>query len=52
MGLDGPPGHVELSSDFIVIAALQQQLDDLLFPMPQADGLFAHWVCPLDCGGD
>ena len=42
MRLYGAARHVELSSDFIVIAALQQQLDDLLLALPQADGLFAH----------
>jgi len=33
MGFDGSPSHLELSSNLIVVAALQQQLDDLLFSM-------------------
>jgi hypothetical protein len=42
MGLDGPSSHLQLPGDFIVVAALQEQLDDLLLPMPQTDGFFAH----------
>jgi hypothetical protein len=34
MGLDGSPSHLELPSNLVVVAALQQQLDDLLFSMP------------------
>jgi hypothetical protein len=40
--LHGSTSHVELSGDFVVIAALQEQLDDLLFALPQTDGPFAH----------
>ena len=47
MRLYGATRHVELSSDFVVIAALQQQLDNLLFALPKADGLFAHSEPPL-----
>jgi hypothetical protein len=42
MGLDSPSSHFELPGDLIVIAALQKQLDNLLLPMAQANGLFAH----------
>jgi hypothetical protein len=42
MCLYGSTSHVELPSDFVVIAALQQQLDDLLFSLPQTYGPFAH----------
>jgi hypothetical protein len=34
MSLHGSTSHVELSSDFVVIAALQQQLDNLLLALP------------------
>jgi hypothetical protein len=34
MCLHGSTSHVELSSDFVVIAALQQQLDNLLLALP------------------
>jgi hypothetical protein len=42
MCLHGSASHVELSSDFVVVAALQEQFDDLLFALPQTDGPFAH----------
>jgi hypothetical protein len=42
MGLDGSPSHLELAGNFVVVATLQKQLDDLLFSMAQTDGLFAH----------
>ena len=42
MGLDGPSSHLQLPGDFVVIAALQEQLNDLLLPVTQTDGLFAH----------
>jgi hypothetical protein len=28
------PCHLELARDFIIVAALQEQLDDLLFALP------------------
>jgi hypothetical protein len=34
MGLDGSSSHLELLSNLVVVAALQQQLDDLLFSVP------------------
>jgi hypothetical protein len=40
--LHGSTRHVELPSDFVVIAALQQQLDNLLLSLPQTYGPFAH----------
>jgi hypothetical protein len=46
--LYGATRHVELSSDFVVVAALQKQLDDLLFALPKADGFFAHSNPPQD----
>jgi hypothetical protein len=38
-----PARHVELSSDLIVIATLQEQFDDLLFALSQTYGFFAHY---------
>jgi hypothetical protein len=34
MCFHGSTSHVELPSDFVVIAALQQQLDNLLLALP------------------
>jgi hypothetical protein len=46
MGLHRSTSHIELSSDFVVVAALQEQLDDLLFALPQTDRSFAHSIPP------
>jgi hypothetical protein len=32
MGLDGAPGHIQLLGNFVIVAALQEQFDDLLLP--------------------
>jgi len=37
MSLDGAQGDVELLSNLLVTAALQQQLGNLLFPWRQPD---------------
>jgi len=42
MCLHRSPSHFELARDFIIVTALQEQLDDLLFALPQADRPFAH----------
>jgi hypothetical protein len=42
MGLDGSPSHLELAGNLVIVATLQEQLDDLLLSMAQTDGLFAH----------
>jgi hypothetical protein len=42
MRLHRSPSHFELARDFIIVTALQKQLDDLLFALPQTDGPFAH----------
>jgi hypothetical protein len=46
MGLHRSTSHVQLSSDFVIVAALQKQLDDLLFALPQTDRSFAHPIPP------
>ena len=42
MGFDGSSRHLELASNLVIVATLQEQLDDLLLSMAQTDGLFAH----------
>ena len=42
MRFHGAPRHFELSSDFVIVAALQEQLDNLLFTLPQTYSLFTH----------
>jgi len=46
MGLHSTPRHVELVGDLGVIATLQKQLDDLLFPRTEPNGLLLHWSPP------
>jgi hypothetical protein len=46
MGLHRSTSHIELSSDFVVVATLQEQFDDLLFALPQTDRSFAHSIPP------
>jgi hypothetical protein len=40
--LHGATRHVELTRDFRVVAALQQQFSDLLLTRPQPDKLLVH----------
>ena len=42
MGLDGSPRHLELACNLVIVATLQEQLDDLLLSMAQTHGLFGH----------
>jgi len=42
MRLYGPASHTKLASDFVVVAALQKQFDDLLLALSQTDRFFAH----------
>jgi len=46
VSLHGTARHVELLGDLAVVAALQQQIGDLLFPKAQLDGLFLHATPP------
>lgn len=47
MRLDGAARHIELTSDFVVVAALQQQVHDLPFPGSELDlGIF-HLAVPF-----
>jgi hypothetical protein len=41
------PGHFELLGDFSVVAALQQQLGNLLLPRPEANRPFPHAFPPF-----
>jgi hypothetical protein len=42
MGLDGAPCHLELLGDFCVVAALQQQIGDLLLARGEPNKRFLH----------
>jgi hypothetical protein len=42
MSFDGALGHVEVTSDLGVIASLQQEIDDLLFPGPDLAEVLIH----------
>jgi hypothetical protein len=46
VSLNGAPGHLELLGDFIVVAALQEQLSNLLFSGTQSDRLLLHAYSP------
>jgi hypothetical protein len=47
MRFHGSPCHVELSGDFGVVAALQQQFDNLLFARTEPNSLLLHPNLPL-----
>jgi len=47
MRFDGAARHFELSSNFVVIAALQQQVDDLPFPGSELDLGILHLAFPF-----
>jgi hypothetical protein len=42
VGFDGSPRHFELTGDFGVVTALQEQFDDLLFARAQPYVLLLH----------
>ena len=54
MSFHGTPCHVELGSDFGVIASLQEQVYDLLFARTEPNSLLFHpilpffWICLTD----
>ena len=35
-------GHFELAGDFVIVAAFEQQISNLLFAWPQADKFVLH----------
>jgi len=41
-------GNVQIASDFGIVAALQQQIDDLLFPGTHFVEFFFHCITPLE----
>ena len=45
MSFDGALGHVQVASDFGVIASLEQQIDDLPFSYPHLLELLFHKYC-------
>ncbi len=45
MSFDGTLGHVQIASDFRVIASLEQQLDNLPFPGSHFVELLFHNDC-------
>jgi len=47
VGLHGSPGHLELAGNFSVVAALQEQLDNLLFPRSQPNIVRTRHCIPL-----
>ena len=44
MCLDGAPRHFELVCNLCVVATLQQQIRDLLFPRTQPNRLLLHII--------
>lgn len=50
MCLHGTPRHLELAGDLGVVASLQQQLDNLLFPWTQPNGGLFHQTSPSGVG--
>jgi hypothetical protein len=44
MGFNGAPGHFQLFGNLRIVAALQQQIGDLLLPWTQPYGLVGHAV--------
>jgi len=42
------PGHLELSGNLRIVATLEQQLGNLLFPRTQPNRAFVHSGFPLD----
>jgi len=47
MSFHGSPCHFQLASDLGVITALQKQLNDLLLPWTEPNGLLLHPNLPL-----
>jgi len=47
MGFHGSPCHFQLGGDLGVITALQKQLNDLLLPWAEPNGLLLHPNLPL-----
>jgi hypothetical protein len=45
--LHGAPGHFQLSGNFRIVATLQQQFGNLLFPRTQPNRAFVHFGFPL-----
>lgn len=46
MRLDCALGHIEIASDFRVVASLQQQIDDLAIPGTDLGKFFFHSTAP------
>jgi len=44
MRLHSTASHLELACDLVIVAALQQQLGNLLLPRAQADRAFLHAI--------
>jgi hypothetical protein len=49
MSFHGAPRHLELTGNFGIVAALQKQLDDLLFARAKSNSLLPHPI-PLMIG--
>jgi hypothetical protein len=47
MSLHGSPCHFQLGGDLGVITALQEQLNNLLLPWTEPNGLLLHSNLPL-----
>jgi hypothetical protein len=46
MSFYGSSRHLQLTGNFGVVTALQEQFNDLLFARPQPNGLFLHRFPP------
>jgi len=46
MSFHSSPCHIELGSDFGVIASLQEQVYDLLFALTETNSLLFHPILP------
>ena len=42
MGLHSSLGYIQIARNLAVVASLQQQIDDLLFPVPHSADRFFH----------
>ena len=51
MCLDGSLGYVQIASDFRIVTTLEEQIDNLLLPLPYLNRFFFHAVHLRDAQG-
>jgi hypothetical protein len=49
MCFHGALGYVQIASDLRVVTTLEQQVDDLLLPLPQRNDIFFHALHLTGC---